>query len=544
MKYYRDLFAHWDNMSKVTALVDQASDVEKRELLLAQLLAASKSHVAIVITACIAMWLASLLLFFGAASQLSLFIAPASTGAMIAGYRVHARTRDYSIADDPEGTQLQKLSRQMAYVAMVSAACWVALIYLIWSVDIAVIDIVAGGLTCAMIGIGTVIYLSLPAAMIRWLIVMTLGSMVAPYLHGNAMPWYYFVGILLLGLSFHQVAVSLWRSFIDSTIKAQEFSRQQMSFYETETTRIETLDEARQKAAKARNDAIEYGEAKRSEEMAKLASDFEHSVHAVVDAMSSAVLTVGGSAQQLASIGVQTRERTDAMAEMAKNMSTAIQSVAAASRQLGTAADSISEQVTDQVQASNAAQKISSEGSKSLAELAKDAENISEIAAMIQDVAGKTNLLALNATIEAARAGEAGRGFAVVAQEVKTLANQTQGAIGSVTETVSLIKSQMNDAARTVGSVVEQIGQVQLGASHIAAAINQQQAATRDITGHAEIAAGDATHVFDFSREVNSAAVQIGEVADEMQIIMSDLETRAAALREASCDFLDRLRAA
>lgn len=544
MKYYRDLFAHWDNMSKDTALLDQATIAENQELLLAQLLAASKSHVAIVITACIAMWIASLLLFFGADSQLSIILAPMFTGTMIVGYKVHARARDYKFTEDPEGAQLQKLSGHLAYVAMLSAACWVALIYLIWSMDTAIIDIVAGGLTCAMIGIGTVIYLSLPAAMIRWLIVMTLGSMVAPYLHGNTMPWYYFVGILLLGLSFYQVAVSLWRSFIESAIKSQEFSRQQKNFYDTETSRFEALEDARQKADKARYDAIEYSEAKRTEEMAKLATDFEHSVHTVVDAMSSAVLTVGRSAQQLASIGVQTRERTDAMAEMAKNMSTAIQSVAAASRQLGNAADSISEQVADQVQASDVAQKISSDGSKSLADLAKEAENISEIAAMIQDVAGKTNLLALNATIEAARAGEAGRGFAVVAQEVKTLANQTQGAIGSVTDTVSLIKNQMNDSARTVGSIVEQIGHVQLGASHIAAAINQQQAATREITGHAENAAGDAAHVFDFSREVNSAAVQIGEVADEMQVVMSELEARAAALREASGDFLDRLHAA
>ena len=82
-----------------------------------------------------------------------------------------------------------------------------------------------------------------------------------------------------------------------------------------------------------------------------------------------------------------------------------------------------------------------------MAHLAGEAEKIGEIAAMIKDVAGKTNLLALNATIEAARAGDAGRGFAVVAQEVKSLASQTQGAIGSVTETVTTIRDQMDNAA-------------------------------------------------------------------------------------------------
>jgi len=46
-----------------------------------------------------------------------------------------------------------------------------------------------------------------------------------------------------------------------------------------------------------------------------------------------------------------------------------------------------------------------------------------EFAEIVQQII----ILALNATIEAARVGEAGRGFAVVAQEVKSLANRSEG---------------------------------------------------------------------------------------------------------------------
>ena len=85
---------------------------------------------------------------------------------------------------------------------------------------------------------------------------------------------------------------------------------------------------------------------------------------------------------------------------------------------------------------------------------------------------------------------------------------------------------------------------MQNGGQNIAVAITQQQAATRDITVHAEHAAQDADHVRAFSNEVNVAAVQVGEVADEMQQVMTDLEARALDLREASRNFLERLRAA
>jgi len=358
------------------------------------------------------------------------------------------------------------------------------------------------------------------------------------------MPWFFFVGIALFGVSLHRIAMMQWRSFMQSLDDAQNFAREQKRFFAAEQERLEALEAERRNTSAARQEERVRADQDQRQAMTALASEFEHSVHAIIDVMESAVRAVGGSSQQLAAIGTQTRERTDAMADMASNMSGAIQMVAAAARQLSESSDAISHQVHDQVSASEAATKSSKQGSGVMAHLAGEAEKVGAIAAMIQDVAGKTNLLALNATIEAARAGDAGRGFAVVAQEVKSLANQTHGAIGSVTTTVTTIKDQMDNAARMVGSVAHKMSQVQQGANNIAVAITQQQAATRDISGHAHHAAQDAEHVREFSKEVNVAAVQVGEVADEMQLVMGDLESRAGALREASRNFLDRLRAA
>ena len=544
MKYYRDFFAYWSDFRGELAMLKRASGIENRALLLAQLEAATQAHVSMVPSGIVIGWIATAMLYWGANSPFSLYIGPLIMIALLAGYTTHVRVREYVPTDDPDGRYLLRLRQVFCTQVIGIAACWSIMFFAVWSVNSPITNIMAGALTFGVIGLAAVVYLCLPAAMNRGITILTIGGMFAPYLSGNSMPWYFFVGTMIYGVSLNRIAMQQWRYFLQSIDNAHELAAKQQAFFEQEQIRLQAIETARASASSARSEERTQSEAIRRDEMAHLAREFETSIHAIIDAMSAAMEAVGGSSQQLAAIGLQTRERTDAMADMAKNMSEAIHSVAAATRQLGDSADAISTQVHDQVEASQAAGQSSKEGSASIKALASEAEHAGEIASIVQSIAGQTNLLALNATIEAARAGDAGRGFAVVAQEVKALANQTQGAIGSVTETVANIQSQMVTTARLVGSVAQQISLVQHGAGYIAAAVTQQQAATRDISLHAENAASDAEHVFAFSREVNDAAVQVGEVADEMQMVMTGLEARAQALRDASLGFLERLRAA
>jgi methyl-accepting chemotaxis protein len=98
-------------------------------------------------------------------------------------------------------------------------------------------------------------------------------------------------------------------------------------------------------------------------------------------------------------------------------------------------------------------------------------------------------LLALNATIEAARAGEAGRGFAVVASEVKALAKQTAKATGEIGQQISGMQAATQDsvgAIKEISSTIERLSEI---SSTIAAAVEEQGAATQEISRNVQQAA-------------------------------------------------------
>jgi methyl-accepting chemotaxis protein len=125
--------------------------------------------------------------------------------------------------------------------------------------------------------------------------------------------------------------------------------------------------------------------------------------------------------------------------------------------------------------------KVAAQAVEAMSRIEGASRKISDIIAVIDEIARQTNLLALNAAVEAARAGEAGRGFAVVATEVRDLAQRSSQAAKDITDLITNSSNQVQEGVTLVNSagsslveIVESIKKVTTIVSGIAAASSEQ----------------------------------------------------------------------
>jgi methyl-accepting chemotaxis protein len=283
---------------------------------------------------------------------------------------------------------------------------------------------------------------------------------------------------------------------------------------------------------------------RRAEAIESLVRDFDGSVHSLLQTVNAACGQLEATAGAMSAIAEETNREAAAAAAASEQTSANVQTVAAAAEEMSASIVEIGRQVDRSSQIADQAVREAGRTNTSVLGLAEAVRRIGEVVTLINDIASQTNLLALNATIEAARAGEAGKGFAVVASEVKALANQTARATEEIATQITGIQQATNGAVEAIGSIGGVIGTMSEISTTVASAIEEQSAATQEITRNVQQAASATREVSSNVTQVTVAANRTGDSASQVLAAARDLSGESGRLKAAVDQFLTGIRAA
>ncbi len=251
----------------------------------------------------------------------------------------------------------------------------------------------------------------------------------------------------------------------------------------------------------------------------------------MISEMTGSVDQVAVAGTQLMAGAEQTRGKAQNSADIAREISSHVQGVAAATVEMSTSITDISRSVAHAAEVAAQGVHVVDTTSAHITKLGSSSAEISQVIDLITSIAKQTNLLALNATIEAARAGVAGKGFAVVANEVKELAKQTGEATSAISERIAAIQGDADKTVDAIGSITSLINDIAQIQAEISSAVEMQALATQDIEQRIVQAANGTETIVTEAGSVAATAAENAQAVASTREAAEKLTEVAATLR-------------
>jgi methyl-accepting chemotaxis protein len=330
----------------------------------------------------------------------------------------------------------------------------------------------------------------------------------------------------------------------DSTIEANHGHRDD-EIGRMATALIQFRANAIDRTALAATQAKQEAErAERTRRIEALASGFADQLAATLSTLRESSGRLMKDASSLEQVCEEATRSASTAANATDGANSNVQTIAAATTELSASIQEIATRMTESARSAERAVAQGAAAGVTARELTDAARNIDEIVSVIGNVAEQTNLLALNATIEAARAGEMGRGFAVVAAEVKGLASQTSRATEDVSRRIGEIQSISARSNEQLSEVIGLIDQMKQFSVAVAAAAEQQSAATNSIAENVNSAASLSDEARDSVAAMSSVTAQARAATSSVQQSARSVEDLSTRLNAVAREFLDSLKAA